>query len=139
MTRLHRGGTNGAGGAHHYHRCRGGLSPRGGVGTALLLDMEQRLAGSRRSAGDAGTATSNEAGVAFWQRHGYRTTGFSRGYYLGRLDAYSMVKALPWCAPSRRAAPSQASGGFIPRARRNPFTLRSTARIAWPDEAPWVD
>jgi len=40
------------------------------------------------------TATNNEAGVAFWQRHGYRSSGVTRGYYLGRIDAYEMIKEL---------------------------------------------
>ena len=67
---------------------------RSGVGTALLRAMEERLArrGTRRIALE--TATSNEAGVAFWQRHGYRLAGVLRGYYLGRIDAYWMLKTL---------------------------------------------
>jgi [ribosomal protein S18]-alanine N-acetyltransferase len=67
---------------------------RSGVGTALLRAMEERLAmrGTRRIALE--TATSNEAGVAFWQRHGYRFAGVLRGYYLGRIDAYWMIKTL---------------------------------------------
>jgi ribosomal-protein-alanine N-acetyltransferase len=67
---------------------------RSGVGTALLGQMEQRLArrGVRRV--ELETATSNEAAVAFWQRHGYRTHGVIPRYYLGRLDAYAMVKFL---------------------------------------------
>ena len=40
------------------------------------------------------TATDNEAGVAFWQRHGYRTSGVMRRYYLGRTDAFTMIKTL---------------------------------------------
>ena len=40
------------------------------------------------------TATNNEAGVAFWQRHGYRSRGRAPGYYLGRIDAYLMNKRL---------------------------------------------
>lgn len=67
---------------------------RGGVGTALLLALEERLAarGARRV--ELETATSNAAGVAFWERHGYRKTGVLRGYYLGRLDAWKMRKTL---------------------------------------------
>jgi ribosomal protein S18 acetylase RimI-like enzyme len=68
---------------------------RGGVGTALLRAMEQRLAarGARRI--ELETATSNAAGVAFWEHHGYRKTGVLHGYYLGRLDAWKMRKTLP--------------------------------------------
>ena len=67
---------------------------RAGVGTALLREMERRLAarGVRRVSLE--TATTNEPAVAFWQRHGYRSTGVLPGYYLGRLDAYSMSKKL---------------------------------------------
>jgi [ribosomal protein S18]-alanine N-acetyltransferase len=67
---------------------------RAGVGTALLRGMEQRLLarGVRRVSLE--TATTNEPAVAFWQRHGYRSHGVLPGYYLGRLDAYSMSKKL---------------------------------------------
>jgi len=67
---------------------------RAGVGTALLREIEQRLAarGVRRVSLE--TATTNEPAVAFWQRHGYRSHGVLPGYYLGRLDAYSMSKKL---------------------------------------------
>jgi ribosomal protein S18 acetylase RimI-like enzyme len=40
------------------------------------------------------TATNNKAGVAFWLRHGYRSSGVTRGYYLGRIDAYDMFKEI---------------------------------------------
>jgi ribosomal protein S18 acetylase RimI-like enzyme len=67
---------------------------RTGVGTALVGAIEQRLAarGVRRVSLE--TATSNEAAVAFWQRHGYRSSAVIRGYYLGRIDAYLMHKTL---------------------------------------------
>ena len=69
-------------------------SRRAGVGTALLREMEQRLAarGVRRVSLE--TATTNEPAVAFWRRHGYRSHGVLPHYYLGRLDAYSMSKKL---------------------------------------------
>jgi len=41
------------------------------------------------------TATTNEAGVAFWQRHGYRIEAVLKNYYPGHLDAYEMRKRLP--------------------------------------------
>jgi len=68
---------------------------RAGVGTALLRAVEERLAqrGARRV--ELETATTNAAGVAFWEGHGYRKTGVLRGYYLGRIDAWKMRKALP--------------------------------------------
>ena len=40
------------------------------------------------------TATSNEAGVAFWQRHGYRTQGVRPRYYPNGRDAFAMIKPL---------------------------------------------
>jgi ribosomal protein S18 acetylase RimI-like enzyme len=68
---------------------------RGGVGTALLRAMEEQFVarGVRRIALE--TATSNVAGVAFWERHGYRYAGVLRGYYQGRVDAYWMLKHFP--------------------------------------------
>lgn len=67
---------------------------RSGVGTALLNETERRLAKMGVRHVGLQTATNNEAGVAFWQRHGYRTCGVARGYYLGRIDAYEMIKEL---------------------------------------------
>jgi [ribosomal protein S18]-alanine N-acetyltransferase len=67
---------------------------RGGVGTALLEAAERRLASKGVRNIELQTATNNEAGIAFWQRHGYRSSGVIRGYYLGRIDAYQMSKEL---------------------------------------------
>jgi [ribosomal protein S18]-alanine N-acetyltransferase len=67
---------------------------RGGIGTALLQETERRLARMGVRYVGLQTATNNEAGVAFWQRHGYRSCGVARGYYLGRIDAYEMFKEL---------------------------------------------
>jgi [ribosomal protein S18]-alanine N-acetyltransferase len=69
-------------------------SRRSGVGTALLQKAEERLAARGVTWIELETATTNEAGVAFWQRHGYRSDGVIPRYYLGRLDAYSMSKTL---------------------------------------------
>src|SRR6202171_6236540 len=65
---------------------------RQGVGSALLAESERNLAlrGVRHVLLE--TAASNEAGVAFWQRHGYRIEATLKRYYLGRLDAYEMRK-----------------------------------------------
>jgi [ribosomal protein S18]-alanine N-acetyltransferase len=67
---------------------------RRGIATALLDEIEKRLAeqGVRRVALE--TATDNHVGVAFWQRHGYRTRGIRKGYYPGGRDAYAMTKTL---------------------------------------------
>jgi [ribosomal protein S18]-alanine N-acetyltransferase len=67
---------------------------RSGIGTALLQETERRLAKIGVRYVGLQTATNNEAGVAFWQRHGYRSSGVARGYYLGRIDAYEMLKEL---------------------------------------------
>jgi ribosomal-protein-alanine N-acetyltransferase len=67
---------------------------RSGIGTALLQETERRLADMGTRYVELQTATNNEAGVAFWLRHGYRSFGVTRGYYLGRIDAYEMFKDL---------------------------------------------
>jgi [ribosomal protein S18]-alanine N-acetyltransferase len=68
---------------------------RQGIGSALLAESERNLAlrGVRTILLE--TAATNEAGVAFWQRHGYRIEATLKRYYLGRLDAYEMRKILP--------------------------------------------
>jgi ribosomal-protein-alanine N-acetyltransferase len=65
---------------------------RHGIGSALLAESERNLAlrGVRHVLLE--TAASNEAGVAFWQRHGYRIEATLKRYYLGRIDAYEMRK-----------------------------------------------
>jgi len=67
---------------------------RAGMGSALVKDAEGRLAGRGAHTITLETAVNNEAGVAFWKHHGYRTVGIARGYYLGRIDAFAMVKNL---------------------------------------------
>ena len=68
---------------------------RRGVGTALLRAIEQAVAAHGVRQVTLETATDNHAAIAFWQKHGYRTVGVLRNYYLDRLDAYSMYKPLP--------------------------------------------
>jgi len=67
---------------------------RRGIGSALLAESEGNLAlrGVRTILLE--TATDNEGGVAFWQRHGYRIEATLKRYYLGRLDAYEMRKIM---------------------------------------------
>jgi ribosomal protein S18 acetylase RimI-like enzyme len=67
---------------------------RSGIGTKLLLAAEQRMAARGVKRVTLETATSNAAGVAFWNRHGYRKVRVLPGYYLGRLDAFEMHKIL---------------------------------------------
>ncbi len=67
---------------------------RRGFGSALLEAAERRLAGCRVRRADLETATENEAAVAFWLRHGYRTRGLLKGYYGRGQDAFAMSKSL---------------------------------------------
>lgn len=74
---------------------------RRGVGSALLTESEKNL--ERRGVRQIllETAVNNEAGVAFWQRHGYGVAATLRRYYLGRLDAYELRKIFPREATAR--------------------------------------
>jgi ribosomal-protein-alanine N-acetyltransferase len=78
---------------------------RKGIASALLAESEKDLAlrGVRHVLLE--TATNNEAGVAFWQRHGYRIEATLKRYYLGRLDAYEMRKILRTEVSKRAADP----------------------------------
>jgi ribosomal-protein-alanine N-acetyltransferase len=82
---------------------------RAGTGTALLVEMERQLAERGVKRVTLETAVNNEAGVAFWQRHGYSTAGVFKRYYLERLDAYYMVKALR--SSDARSAQGHAGSG----------------------------
>lgn len=70
------------------------LHRRAGLGASLLRRAEARL--RKRGAREVWleTATNNEAAIAFWNKHGYRTRGRIRNYYPGGLDAFSMSKPL---------------------------------------------
>ena len=74
------------------------LHRRAGVGASLLRRAEARL--RKRGAREVWleTATNNEAAIAFWNKHGYRTRGRIRNYYPGGLDAFSMSKPLAGAA-----------------------------------------
>ena len=67
---------------------------RAGVGASLLRRAEMRL--RRRGAREVWleTATDNEAAIAFWGKHGYRTRGRLANYYPDGLDALAMSKPL---------------------------------------------
>jgi ribosomal protein S18 acetylase RimI-like enzyme len=67
---------------------------RKGLGTALLKEVESRLAAKRVQAVFLETATDNQSGIAFWSRHGYRRQGVRKGYYPGGRDAYTMAKII---------------------------------------------
>jgi len=75
---------------------------RRGLGSALLAEMEQHFAFRGVRSVLLETAVDNEAGIAFWQRHGYGTEAVLRRYYLGRVDAYEMRKLLrPAAVPNK--------------------------------------
>ena len=64
------------------------------VGSNLLTTQEAWLAGHGVRRIELETATDNLPAIAFWQKHGYRTCGVLKRYYLGRVDAYWMEKSL---------------------------------------------
>ena len=74
------------------------LHRRAGLGASLLRRAEASL--RKRGAREVWleTATNNEAAIAFWNKHGYRTRGRIRNYYPGGLDAFSMSKPLAGAA-----------------------------------------
>lgn len=67
---------------------------RGGIGHQLLTQVEERLRAVGVSAVLLEVAVDNRVAQEFYQRHGYAQTGRIRGYYLGRIDALVMEKAL---------------------------------------------
>ena len=67
---------------------------RQGAGSLLYNAAEKQLAALGVATLELETATDNAAGVAFWTRHGYRSDGLLRGYYLDRVDAFHMRKSL---------------------------------------------
>jgi [ribosomal protein S18]-alanine N-acetyltransferase len=74
---------------------------KSGIGSALLREVERRLASNGVREVGLETATDNESAIAFWNKHGYRTLGVERGYYPGGRDAFAMTKVL---APLARAS-----------------------------------
>jgi len=70
------------------------LYRRHGVGTELLQENEAHLAFRGVRTVLLETATSNDAGIAFWEGHGYRKEAVLKNYYPGRLDAFEMRKKL---------------------------------------------
>lgn len=67
---------------------------RHGVATALLREIERRLAARRVNEVWLETATDNQPAIAFWHKHGYRKQGTRKNYYPGKRDAYTMRKVL---------------------------------------------
>lgn len=77
---------------------------RSGVGHKLLTQIEEQLRGMGASAVLLEVAVDNPVAQEFYTRHGYESTGRIRGYYLGRIDALVMEKALQGAAGTKRAA-----------------------------------
>jgi ribosomal-protein-alanine N-acetyltransferase len=69
-------------------------SRRSGLGSELTAAAEDELALRGVREVELETAVDNAAGIAFWTRHGYRTVGTIPRYYLDRVDALCMTKAL---------------------------------------------
>jgi [ribosomal protein S18]-alanine N-acetyltransferase len=67
---------------------------RAGLGSALLSELEKNFRHQQVRSVLLETAVDNESGIAFWQRHGYRTEAVLKRYYLRRIDAYEMRKRL---------------------------------------------
>ncbi len=82
-------------------------SRRHGIGTALLQENESNLAARGVRSILLETAITNEAAVAFWQRHGYRIEATLKRYYLGRLDAHEMRKILPAAVKTSGTQPGE--------------------------------
>src|SRR5215475_6824996 len=68
------------------------LHRRKGLGSLLLKESENNLRFRGVKTMLLETAITNETGVAFWQRHGYRIEAVLKNYYPGHLDAYEMRK-----------------------------------------------
>ena len=67
---------------------------KSGIGSALLRELERRLAANGVREVGLETATDNESAIAFWNKHGYRTLGVEKGYYPGGRDAFAMTKTM---------------------------------------------
>jgi [ribosomal protein S18]-alanine N-acetyltransferase len=67
---------------------------RHGLGNLLMASVEERLRAAGAAAIILEVAVDNSAAQAFYERHGFTRTGRIPGYYLGRIDALAMEKAL---------------------------------------------
>ncbi len=67
---------------------------RRGLGSALLVAGEARMAEAGVWQVWLETATDNSTAVAFWGKHGYRTEALLKNYYADKIDAYEMCKRL---------------------------------------------
>jgi len=74
---------------------------RAGVGASLLRRAEAHLLKCGVREVWLETATDNQAAIAFWEKHGYRTRGRLANYYPGGLDALAMSKVLKGSASAK--------------------------------------
>jgi ribosomal-protein-alanine N-acetyltransferase len=64
------------------------------IGTALVEAAHSALAARGVREVELETSTVNQAGVAFWQHHGYRTCGVLSNFYENGEDAFWMTKTI---------------------------------------------
>jgi ribosomal-protein-alanine N-acetyltransferase len=74
-----------------------------GVATALLQEVEAKLAAQGAREVWLETATDNDGAIAFWDKHGYRKRGVWKRYYPGGRDAYAMSKEICLATPRAQA------------------------------------
>jgi ribosomal protein S18 acetylase RimI-like enzyme len=67
---------------------------RQGIGGRLLAAIEEWLAGEGVRVVSLETPADESGARQFYEKHGYQLGARVRGYYHGRLDAFSMVKRL---------------------------------------------
>jgi ribosomal-protein-alanine N-acetyltransferase len=67
---------------------------RRGLGRALVAEIEREFPARGVRLIELETATDNQPAIAFWQNCGYRIVGVIPRYYLDRIDAFYMTKAL---------------------------------------------
>jgi ribosomal protein S18 acetylase RimI-like enzyme len=67
---------------------------RQGIGARLLAAIEEWLAAQGVRVVALETPADESGARQFYEKHGYQLGGRVRGYYHGRLDAFSMVKRL---------------------------------------------
>jgi ribosomal-protein-alanine N-acetyltransferase len=67
---------------------------RRGIGTALLGAAHASLARHGVREVELEASTVNDAAIAFWERHGYRSCGVLPNYYQNGEDAYWMTRRI---------------------------------------------
>jgi ribosomal-protein-alanine N-acetyltransferase len=64
------------------------------IASALLKEMEEHFVFRGVESVLLETSVENKSGIAFWEKHGYRTEAVVKKYYLGKIDAFEMRKKL---------------------------------------------